>query len=299
MSTSHDEFEVLCALAASGDLTKAEHAALREHLRDCISCQGHLIEMRRLAIPLLLAQQLKTPGRQLRRSLQQRFAERAIREGIPLSPRSAGGGFSALGMVTVVLLVLLLVTATLQHSPARRPVVDTGGAASAQVSAPLHNPNSIASLPVPARVRRGRRDRRLSSAVFPAVKPELPAIELAALSGHQFTFTLAPRNLSMRAHPSSTTIRLPEVVVPSLTFARRAPGLSLDSTSEVFRQNAPHLLAESEHGASAPIHFRSDLASQSLDLDTYRNTLKANFKTNGFELIHNFVPEAASQERSQ
>jgi hypothetical protein len=192
---------------------------------------------------------------------------------------------------------LLLVTATLQHSPARRSVVYTGVAESAQVSAPLHNPNNIASLPVPARVRLIRRDRRSSSAVFSVTKPELPATELAALSGHQFTFTLSSGNLAMRAYPSSTTIRLPEVV--PLTFAHRAPGLSLDTTSEVFRHNAPHLLAESEHGASAPIHFRSNLASQSLDLDTYRNTFKANFKTNGFELIHNVVPETTSQERSQ
>jgi hypothetical protein len=298
MSRSHDEFEVLCALAASGDLTRAEYADLREHLRECISCQSCLMEMRRLTIPLLFAQQLKTPGKQLRKGLQERFAERAIREGIPLSARSQGVGFSALGTVTVVLVVLLSVTATLQHSPSRSSVVDTGLAESAQVSAPLHNSNSITSLPVPARVRRIRRDRRPSSAVFPVTKPELPAIELAALSGHQFTFTLASRNLGMRAYPSSTTIRLPEVV-PSLTVARRAPGLSLDTTSEVFRHNAPHLLAESEHGASAPIHFRSNLASQSLDLDTYRNTLKANFKTNGFELIHDIVPGTTSQERSQ
>jgi hypothetical protein len=298
MSRSHDEFEVLCALAASGDLTRTEYADLREHLRDCLSCQGCLLEMRRLAIPLLFAQQLKTPGKQLRKGLQERFAERAIREGIPLSPRSQGVGLSALVVVTVVLVVLLLVTATLQHSPARRPFVDAGVAESAQVSAPLHTANSLASLPVPARLRRIRRDRRSSSAVSPVTKPELPAIELAALSGHQFTFTISSRNAGMRAYPSSTTISLPEVV-PSLTFAHRAPGLSLDTTSEVFRHNAPHLLAESDHGASAPIHFRSNLASQSLDLNTYRNMLKANFKTNGFELIHNFVPEAAEQERSQ
>jgi hypothetical protein len=297
MSTSHDEFEVLCTLAASGDLNRTEHAALREHLRDCISCQSYLLEMRRLAIPLLLAQQLKTPSKQLRRGMQERFAERAIRSGIPLSPRSQGGGVNALGMVTVVLVVLLLVTATLQHSPPRRPVVDIGVAEFAQVS-PLHNPNNIASPPVPAKVRRIRRDRRSSSAVSSITKPEVPAIQLAALSGHQFTFTLSSRNAGTRAYPSSTTIRLPEVV-PSLTFAHRAPGLSLDTTSEVFRHNAPHLLAESEHGASAPIHFRSNLASQSLDLDTNRNTLKGNFKTNGFELIHTFVPETAGQERSQ
>jgi hypothetical protein len=287
MSTSHADFEVLCALAASGDLTKTEHAALREHLKNCIACQSRLVEMRRLAIPLMLVQQRKTPGKQLRKGMQERFAERAIREGIPLRPRSQGIGVNALGMVTVVLVVLLLVTATLQHSPARRPVVDTGVAESAQVSAPLQNPNSIASIPAPARIRRIRRDRRSPSAVSPVAKPELPAIELAALSGHQFAFTLASRNPGM-----------PEVV-PSLTFAHRAPGLSLDTTSEVFRYNPPHLLAESEQGASAAIHFQSNLASQSLDLGPYRNTLRANFKTNGFALIHNVVPGTTSQERSQ
>jgi hypothetical protein len=287
MSTSHDDFEVLCALAASGDLTKTEHAALREHLKNCVACQSYLVDMRRLAVPLLLAQQLKTPGRQSRKRMQERFAERALRSGIPLRPRSQGVGFNALAMVTVVLVVLLLVTATLQHSPARRPVVDTGVAESAQVSAPLQNPNSIASIPVPARVRRIRRDRRSSSAVSPVARPQPPAIELAALSGHQFAFTLAWRNPGM-----------PEVD-PSLIFAHRAPGLSLDRTSEVFRHNAPHLLAESEQGASAAIHFQSNLASQSLDLDPYRNTLRANFKTNGFALIHNVVPGTTSQERSQ
>jgi hypothetical protein len=298
MSANHDDFEVLCALAASGDLTKTEHAVLREHLKNCIACQSCLVEMRRLAIPLLFAQRLKTPGRRLRKDLQERFAERAIREGIPLSARSRGVGFSALGIVTVVLLVLVLVMATLQHSPATRLVVESDVSQSAQiVSTPRHNSNSMASLPAPT-ARRTRRDRRPSSTVSPVAKPEVPAIELAALSGHQFTFTLASRNPGMRAYPSSTTIGLPEVV-PSLTFAHRAPGLSLDTTSEVFRRNAPRLLAESEHSAPAPIHSRSNLASQSLDLVAYRNTLKANFRTNGFELIHSVVPETASQERSQ
>ncbi len=296
MIAGHDDFEVLCALAATGDLTKAEHAALREHLKKCFACQSRLIEMRRIAIPLLLAQQLKTPGKQSRKGMQERFAERAIGEGIPLRSRPQGVGFSALGIVTVVLAVLLLITATLQHSPTRRPVVDKGVAESAQVSAPFRNQNRIASFPAPARVR--RRSRRSSSTVSPVTKPDLPAIELAALSGHQFTFTLASRNLGMRAYPSSTAIRLPEVV-PSLNFAQRAPGLSLDTTSEVFRHNAPHLLAEFEYGASSPLHFQSNLASQSLDLDTYRSAFKANFKTDGLELIHNIVPGATSQERSQ
>jgi len=295
MSTSHDDFEVLCAVEASGHLTKAEHAELSEHLRNCISCQNRLFGMRQLAIPLLLAQQLKTPGKPLRKGMQERFAQRAIREGVPLRPRSQGVGFRALGMVTLVLAVLSLVTATLQDDPLRKSDVDPGVADAAHVHNPSASPDSIPVLP--ARVRRFHRDHRTSS-VFRITTPGSPTSELAALPGHSFTFTPYARNSGRRSYPLSTTIRLPEVV-PSLTYSYRVPGLTLDTTSEVFRHNAPHLLAESQHGAFAPIHFQSNLAAQSLDLDAYRTMLKANFKTNGFELIHNIVPEASGQERSQ
>jgi hypothetical protein len=290
MSASHDEFEVLCALAASGDLTKTEHDALREHLRDCLSCQNYFIEMRQLGIPLLLAQQLKTPGKQLRRDLQARFAERAIREGIPFSPRSDGVGLSALGMVTVVLVVLLLVTATLQHA-SRSSVVDKGETGSAQIAPPLHKTNSIASLPAAAKVRRARRDRR-SSSVSSIAQPPMRTFEAATWSGHPFTFTLYTRN-SAPAYPLPATLKLTEAV-PSLTFSSRAPRLILDAASDVFRNNAP-----SEHASFAPIRFRSNLASQSPDLDANRSTWQANLKSNGFELIRDFASEAAGQERSQ
>ncbi len=289
MSGSHDEFEVLCALAASGDLTETEHAALREHLRDCLSCRNNLIELRRLAISLLLAQ-LKTPGKQLRKGLQERFAERARQSGIPLSPRSEGVGFSALGLVTVVLVVLLLVTATLQHA-SRSSVLDKGSPVIAQIAPPLHKTDSTTSRPAAAKVRRSRRERR-STAVSLVAKPALGTFEPAIWSGHPFTFSLYARN-SARAYLLPATLKLSEAV-PSLTFSSRASGLTLDTASDFFRHNAP-----SERAAFAPIRFRSNLASQSLDLDTYRNKWQTNFKSNGFELIHNFESEAAAQERSQ
>ena len=277
MSAGHDEFEVLCALAASGDLTTTEHAALREHLRDCLSCQNYLIEVRSLAIPLLLAQQLKTPGRQLRKDLQVRFAERAIRSGIPLSPRSSGVGFSALGMVTVALVALLLVTATLQHSPGRSSIVDTGTAESAQI-APVRSPSNMTSLPAPARVRRIRRDQK--TAAPPIAKSGPRTFEPVALPGHPFTFTLYARSFARRTYPLSTTLKLPEVV-PSLTLPSGASRLTLDTA------------------AFAPAHFLSNLTVQRPYLDTYQSTSQANLKSNGFELIRNFAPEAAGQERSQ
>ena len=306
MSTSHDDFEILCALAASGHLTNTERAELSEHARNCASCQNRLLEMRQLAINLLLAQKIRTPGKQLRKGMQERFAARAIREGVPLSPRSQGVGFSAFGMVTVLLVVLLLVTATLKDGPFRKSVVDTNVSDTLLVSAPFHNqkssPEGIANQSLSGRLSRFPRDHRTSTAVYRTTRPGLGATQLAALQGRQFTFVPYSRNSGTRAYPLSTTIRPPEVV-PSFTSSYRAPGLTLDVTSEVFRHNAPHLLAASELGGFDPFRFRFNLAFRSspgsLDLDLYGTTLKANFKTNAFELIHNAVPEATGQERSQ
>jgi hypothetical protein len=278
MSARHDEFEVLCALAVSGDLTKMEHAALHEHLRDCLSCQNYLIEMRRLAIPLLLAQQLRTPGKQLRKDLQERFAERAIRSGIPLSPRPAGVDFNSLGMATVVLVVLLLVTATLQHA-SRSSIADSGVVEPTRVSASLHGPSSMTSLPAPATLRRIRRDHK--PAAFPMAKPGHTRFEPAALQSHPFSFALYARSFAGRTYPLSTTLKLTEVV-PSLTFPSRASGLTPDAA-----------------GAFAPAHLLSNRVAQRLDPDTYRNTWKANFKMSGFELIHNVGSETDGQESSQ
>ena len=125
MITNHDDFEVLCAVAASGHLTRGERAELAEHVRHCVSCEKRLIEMRQLAIHLLLAQRFEAPGKHVQKGMQERFAERAIREGIPLSPRSPGVGFGSLSMVSALLVVLLLVTATLKDGTFRRPVLET------------------------------------------------------------------------------------------------------------------------------------------------------------------------------
>ena len=278
MSTCHDEFEVLCALAASGDLSEAEHVALREHLGDCLSCRKYFMEMRRLAIPLLLARRPRNPGEHLRKDLQVRFAERAIREGIPLSLRSAGVSFSELGIVTVVLVVLLLVTATLQHA-GRSSIVDHGVAAPARISASLGHPNSMMSFPAPPKVRRIRSGHK--SGAFPVAKPRDAILEPVALSGHPFSFALYARSFARRTYPLSTTLKLTEVV-PSLTFPSRAAGLTLDTAGPV---SSTHLL--------------SNLAAQRLDPDMHRNTWRANFKTTGFELIHDVRSETDGQESSQ
>ena len=134
MTTNHVDFEVLCALAASGDLTKAERARLSDHVQQCVLCHNRLLEMRQLGIRLFLAQALKTPTRRLPRGMQERFSARAISEGIPLSSRSQGVGFSALGLVTALLVVLLMVAATLRDGWFRRSVAEKDVADTPHVS---------------------------------------------------------------------------------------------------------------------------------------------------------------------
>jgi hypothetical protein len=293
MTTNHGDFEILCALAACGQLTKMEHAELREHADHCVSCHTRLVEMRQVGIQLLLARAFKTRSKQLPKGMQERFAARAISEGIPLTSRSTGVGFSALGLVTVLLVALLLVAATLTDRALPRSVVETDVAGNSHGPG-LRNQDSSRGLPdqvLPVRVRRVhpfRLGHRPSLAIFPA--------DPASLQSRQFTFTLYSRNSGVRAYPFLSTIRLPEVV-PSFTSPLRAPRLTFDTTSEIIGHDAPHLLAECEHSAFGPVSFQAPPAAQSFhgsfDPKTYRTGLKADFEVDAIHLIQNAVPQAA------
>jgi hypothetical protein len=282
MNRSHEDFEVLCALTTNRNLTREEHAELREHVENCVFCHTRLVEIRRAEIHLLLAEACKTAGKRSRKGMLERFAARAISEGVPLSPRSQGIGFSALGLVTVLLVFLLLVTATLGDGP-YRSVFETDKADTAHVSALLQNekvsPEDIANDP-PGKVRAGlvlnrhvRRGGHGSLLGILRAGPGVPKTEVGVWQSRQFTFTPYSRNSGIRPYPLLTTLRLSEVV-PSLVFPHRVPELTLDATSEVFRHNAPHLLAESGRGVFGP----------------------SAYKANAFEIFHVVIPQAADQQ---
>jgi hypothetical protein len=296
MILNHGDFEILCALAASGQLTKTEHAELSGHAEHCVLCRNRLVEMRQVGIHLVLAQAVKTQSKQLPKGMQERFAARAINEGIPLSSRSTGVGFSALGLVTVLLVALLLVAATLTDAPFPRSVVETNLANTSQSGLLNKEESPSQRLPnqaLPGGLRAGRvlpfrKGHRPSSAVSHA--------DPALLEHRQFPFTPYSLNSGMRAYPFSTAIRLPEVV-PSFTSPFRAPKVTFDTTSEIIGHNAPHLLAECEHCAFAPLRFQAHSAGQnfqgSLDPDAYRAVLKVDFEANAIHLIPIVVLQAA------
>jgi hypothetical protein len=109
MTANHGDFEVGCALAASGLLTRTELAEFSQHAAHCVLCHDRLVEFRRAGTQLFLVPVLKDSGERLPRGMQQRFVARAIREGIPLRSGSQGVRFSALASVTVLLVALLWV----------------------------------------------------------------------------------------------------------------------------------------------------------------------------------------------
>jgi hypothetical protein len=125
MTADHSHFDKLCALAASSQLDKKELAELSEHAAHCVLCHDRMAEFRRVGIQLFFVHALKNSGERLPKGMQQRFAARAIREGIPLRSSTQGVRFSALGSVTILLVALLLVVVTLNRNSARdiSPVV--------------------------------------------------------------------------------------------------------------------------------------------------------------------------------
>lgn len=292
MTTSHGDFEILCALAACGQLTKTERAELREHADHCVLCRNCLVEMRQVGIQLVLARAFKTRSKQLPKGMQERFAARAVSEGIPLSSRSTGVGFSALGWVTVLLVALLLVAATLTDRALPRSVLETGLADTSHGSGLLDKDSSQA---LPNHAPTGRARRVLSFRKGHRASAVVSLSDPALLQNRQFTFTRSSRNSGMRAYPFSTTIRLPEV--PSFTSPFRAPKLTFDRTSELVGDNVPNLLAECGHSAFAPLTFQAHSDGQSfhgsLDPDVYRTDLKADFEANAIHLIPIVVLQAA------
>lgn len=283
MTTNHVDFEVLCALAASGNLTSTERAELNEHAEHCVHCQNRLVEMRQLGTRLFLAHELNIPAKRVPKGMQERFSARAIREGIPLSSPSPGVGFSALGLVTALLVVLLLAAATLKDHPAAKSVAEIGVPDTPHLSQvfsqKVRSSEGVANHPRRARTRRVL-NRQVS---FPEARGSSSAVfpDLSELQGPPFTFTPYSRTAGMRPYSVSLTIISPEIL-SSFASPHKAPIPTLDITSDVFRHNAPHLLAVSDHAAFGSVGFRGnfDLASPAAQIFPL---LKVDFKTNAFQ----------------
>ena len=145
-------FRVLCALESSGQLTDNESAILCEHCEHCILCREQLVAMRQLSMHLFLAQACEMPRKSLSKGVKERFAARAAGQGILFNSRSSNAGSPALGLVTMVLLVLSVITITLRTKPSIETKVSNNFGATAGLHSDQGSPPIISkATPVQSR----------------------------------------------------------------------------------------------------------------------------------------------------
>jgi hypothetical protein len=138
MTENHGYFEMLCALAASGQLTRSEAAELREHAPHCDACRDRNREWNLLGAQLWVAHAWKDQNARLPGGMKERFVTRAIREGVPLSHHASHRvsltHTEQLGLVAIIVLAVSMFLIAHKPAPLHRSSVDHGGADDPPVS---------------------------------------------------------------------------------------------------------------------------------------------------------------------
>lgn len=141
MIVRHLHFEILCALAPTGQLSPREADELLRHSRRCTLCAARLAELSHLGSELLRVEANRSPYSLPCKGLQERFVARAIRDGVPLhaamsvshqSPRP----LTALRIVVAAMAMTILIAATLRSVSIWSVSRQTSSAESARVSEP-------------------------------------------------------------------------------------------------------------------------------------------------------------------
>jgi hypothetical protein len=190
MTANHEHFEFLCLLAASEELTEAETVSLREHAGACVSCRTRILETTQLTSHLLLAHAFRRKNGRLSADMRERFVERAIAEGVPLTRPSATGA-GRLSLAGVLLATLLIVASGVNRPGPARSTADT---------ASLHTTPVVTALRAsPFLVDRGRRNaKKISISRHHQVRPARLSFPIYQEAFQNRTF-VAPLDLSPEA----------------------------------------------------------------------------------------------------
>jgi hypothetical protein len=178
MTSDHNYFEFLCALAASDELTGPELIELREHSLECAPCRN------RINACLLMSHSFKHRNGSLPEGMRERFIARAIKEGVPVTSPSAVG-LGNLGVASALFIILLVTAAAIRTGPFSRPVVDAGHFDAAEYTKSAQATNtkpSDSTMNLPPRRRDQGRARLRSVQVQWRLDPS------RALPGHLETF---------------------------------------------------------------------------------------------------------------
>jgi hypothetical protein len=140
---THEHYEELCAVAASGQASEAELADLRAHLDTCPSCRSLAYDLTEIGAQGLSALAAESQKRQIPSGMTARFVARARSEGIEISQKTASklpkrNGFAIFVPIAAVAAIALIVTflmpgkskpssSVVAHSPAAQSPVATSG----------------------------------------------------------------------------------------------------------------------------------------------------------------------------
>jgi len=144
---THQHYEELCALAATGQMPESEITDFRAHLADCPECSALLADFARTSVYLAASHAAVQRSHEIPDGMTERFIARARTQGIAVSPRivhhkaiptarrwiAAAGAVAAAALVVVVIVVLRMKTAVPQDA-ARSTPVHASEAAPSQLS---------------------------------------------------------------------------------------------------------------------------------------------------------------------
>jgi anti-sigma factor RsiW len=143
---THEQYEELCALAASGQASADELNDLRSHLEGCPTCRSAAYDFTQISAQGLSQLAAKRLRCEIPSGMTQRFVARARSEGIEISrenvvpmakPRRMGAFASVCAVAAVIVLAAFLVIARHKSSPiAASPPRNTPPSVSAPSSDP-------------------------------------------------------------------------------------------------------------------------------------------------------------------
>jgi hypothetical protein len=280
MTSDHNYFEFLCALAASDELTGPELVELREHSLECVRCRNRIQETTKTHACLLVSSTFTRRSGRLPKGMRERFIARAIKEGVPLTSPSAAG-LGNLGVASALFIILLVTAAAIRTGPFSRPVVDAGHFDAAQYTKSVRATNPTPPDSILPRRRDRSRARSRSVQVQWRLDPSraLPVHPEAALSS-----------------PHSMVAAMPSDVGRLSSWPYMPSRFKLTVPPAVLRDSALRLLADSEGGTANPMIIPSKFTfatpaapgfHPALDMDPYRT--HPNFEFRDAALKFHFV----------
>jgi hypothetical protein len=291
MTSNHNYFECLCALAAGDELTGPELAELHEHSLECASCRNRILELTQINACLLLSHAFNHRNGRMPEGMRERFITRAIKEGVPLTSPSAVG-LGNLSVASVLFIILLVTAAAIRTGPFSRPVVDAGRFDAAQYTKSVRatNPTPPDS---PLNLLPRRRDRSHARSRSVQVKWRLDRsralpVHPEAFQNHYFPAALSSPHFMLAGMPSDLGRLSSWPHMPSRFRLEVPPTLVPDS--------ALRLLADSEHGTANPMIIPSEFTfatpaapgfHPALDMDPHR--ARPNFEFADAPLKFHFV----------